>query len=87
MPCHPFHDPKTGARGFVCTRSRRRRCVGCGQLVSDYRLCDARLKSKPGKTCDAAVCARCTTVPAPEKDLCPEHAAAWRARQSEQGAA
>lgn len=72
-----------GVVGIVCGPApRRRRCVGCGHLVPDYRLCDARLKSKPGKTCDAAICARCTHVPAPEKDLCPTHARAWQARQS-----
>ena len=80
MPCHPFRSADGKTTGFICTRTRRRRCVGCSQLVATYRLCDARLKSKPGKTCDAVVCTRCTFEPAAEKDLCPPHAAAWLKR-------
>jgi hypothetical protein len=44
-------------------------------------LCDWKMKATGSGTCDAPICASCTTSPAPEKDLCPTHAAAfarWR---------
>jgi hypothetical protein len=41
------------------------------------RLCDWKLLS--GKDCDRSLCEYCTTSPAPEKDLCPEHALAYKA--------
>lgn len=82
MPCERVRMPGGGV-AIVCSRApRRRRCVGCGELTADARLCDARLKSRPGKTCDAVVCPACTTSPAPDKDLCPDHARAWRALQA-----
>lgn len=81
MPCIPFE--KDGARGFICTSApRRQRCVGCGQLVAPraLRLCDWKTPQGKKPTCDAPVCGRCTYSPAPEKDLCPTHAAEWKAR-------
>jgi len=59
---------------------RRKRCVGCRQLIDNKRLrqCDARLKATSGKTCDAYVCVSCATNPKQGIDLCPGHAAAWR---------
>jgi hypothetical protein len=35
-----------------------------------------------GKTCDRLICVGCTHSPAPDKDLCPEHAAIWKARSA-----
>lgn len=69
------------ANGFVCGPApRRTRCVGCIKLTirARLRLCDARIKGSGGRTCDAPVCVDCTTQPAPDKDLCPHHAAQWR---------
>ena len=39
------------------------------------RLCDWKLPN--GKTCDRTLCDEHTSQPAKNKDLCPEHAAAW----------
>lgn len=58
------------------------RCA-CGARAT--LLCDWKMPERLSGTCDAPICASCTTVPAPEKDLCPTHAAAfreWSARQN-----
>jgi hypothetical protein len=57
-------------------------CSVCGWISS--QLCDwivnrnLLVHGKP-KTCDRALCSSCTHSPQPEKDLCPEHAVAWKA--------
>lgn len=61
-----------GATAIVCSGHRARRCK-CGR--SAPLLCDWKV---PGGTCDKPICTACATSPAPDKDLCPEHAAAWR---------
>jgi len=71
MPCTPFTTPE-GGRGIICSRTQR---CKCGRRST--KLCDWKV---PGGTCDAPLCERCTTVPAPEKDLCPKHAAEWAKR-------
>jgi len=69
MPCTRIGN------AIVCGPAPRpRKCVGCGQSTKANRL---RLC---GKTCDKPVCVGCTTMPAPAKDLCPNHAAQWKAR-------
>ncbi len=80
MACRHISIPLadgTVARAIVCGPApRRKRCVGCGGPAA--RECDWKLTGeKAGKTCDRAICARCATSPAPEKDLCPAHAALW----------
>lgn len=80
MPCTPFTLPD-GSRGLACSSSRRPRCA-CGQRST--RLCDWKVE---GGTCDRPLCSRCTLAPAPDKDLCPQHAAEWKtlvAHQAEQ---
>ena len=62
-----------GTRAIVCGTRRRQRCA-CGQRAT--LLCDWKMPGK-NRTCDAPLCADCTTSPAPEKDLCAEHARAW----------
>jgi len=52
------------------------RCLNCGSPAD--LLCDWKVHDRKSGTCDAPICSRCTTSPAPEKDLCPEHAAAWQ---------
>lgn len=52
------------------------RCLNCGRPAD--LLCDWKVPERKSGTCDAPICSRCTTSPAPEKDLCPEHAAAWQ---------
>lgn len=83
MPCfgHRFAD---GSSAIICTpRQRRKKCVGCGQPAN--LLCDWKVKvspKHPAGTCDKPICSKCTFSPAPDKDLCPEHRAAfdqWKA--------
>lgn len=77
MPCTPFTLPG-GGRGIACTsRGRQKRCA-CGQPGT--QLCDWKVPGKRSGTCDRPVCLTCTHVPAPDKDLCPPHAAEWKAR-------
>jgi hypothetical protein len=67
-----------GGTAIVCSSSRRQRCK-CGRPAT--LLCDWKVKTKKSGTCDAPICAICTTSPAPDKDLCPTHAAEfekWR---------
>lgn len=90
MPCERVRIGDSVA--IVCSRGRRKAspaCVKCGCIAT--RECDWKVlklrgargavltKPKPG-TCDAPLCDRCTHQPAPDKDLCPEHAAKWAAR-------
>ena len=73
-------DLGNGQRGIVCGRSRRRRCK-CGRVAD--RQCDWRVPERSSGTCDAFICSRCSTSPAPEKDICPAHRPAleaWQAR-------
>jgi hypothetical protein len=85
MPCESVRLPG-GGRAIVCSRVRLRVCAGCGRKTAD-RLCDWKVATKQSGTCDAAICARCSHQPAPEKDLCPTHAAEWRARLAARGTA
>lgn len=39
--------------------------------------CDWKVPARKSGTCDAAICDRCTTKPAPGKDLCRKHAIEW----------
>lgn len=77
----PFHsiDTGNGGRAIVCTgRQRRKRCANCGQPAD--LLCDWKVKGKRSGTCDAPICATCTSKPAEGKDLCPRHAEQWAER-------
>jgi hypothetical protein len=82
VTCTPVTLPN-GAKAIVCgPRQKQKRCVKCGGRAN--LLCDWKTPTpkKPGKTCDKPICAGCTTSPAPDKDLCPEHGLAfadWRA--------
>lgn len=73
MACERVTMPG-GATAIVCGRRRRKRCV-CGRPAT--LLCDWKVL---GGTCDTDLCSRCTTSPAPDKDLCPTHAKALAAR-------
>jgi hypothetical protein len=81
MPCERVRIGDTVA--IVCSRSRPRVCVGCGRKAAD-RLCDWKVERDgldgAWLTCDKPICGRCTYEPATDKDLCPDHAAAWKAR-------
>lgn len=67
-----------GGHAIVCSRGPRERCA-CGRPAT--LLCDWKVPANRSGTCDAPICASCTTSPAPEKDLCARHAAEWRAWQ------
>lgn len=81
MTCQrvPLSD---GTAAIVCS-GRLKRC-GCNRPAR--LLCDWKVPSRRSGTCDRPLCARCTHAPAPGKDLCPEHARAWAARQAKETA-
>ena len=81
MPCRHIALPN-GASAIVCgSRLHHRQCSGCGKPAD--LLCDWKVKSRRSGTCDKPICAACTYSPAPEKDLCPRHAAEWQARSAQ----
>ena len=76
MPCTPFRT-ENGATGFACGPRQRCKC----ELRRPMKyLCDWKVGD--GKTCDRPLCDRCTSKPAPDKDLCPAHQAEWAARRA-----
>lgn len=62
-----------GTRAIVCGL-RVKKCK-CGRRAD--RECDWKVPGKKSGTCDKPVCSACSVSPAPEKDLCPTHAAMW----------
>ena len=74
MTCEHVQLPGGGS-AIVCTSGRRLKCVGCGKPAR--LLCDWKTPGVRNGTCDAPVCERCSTKPAPDKDLCPAHAEAY----------
>jgi hypothetical protein len=70
-----------GGTAIVCSSRRRKRCA-CGRPAT--LLCDWKV---PGGTCDTDLCARCTTSPAPDKDLCSTHAKALAAHNAARASA
>lgn len=80
MPCERVNLPG-GAVAIVCSSGRSKRCK-CGRRAT--LACDWKVEGKKSGTCDAPICDRCTTSPAPDKDLCPPHAQAfeeWKAQK------
>lgn len=73
MTCEHVTLPD-GTRAIVCSSGRRKLCK-CGRAAT--LLCDWKVPAKKSGTCDAPICDRCTTSPAPDKDLCREHAKAY----------
>ena len=73
-----------GTGMFVCGTKPRPKCVSCGHRAD--LECDWKVPGRKTGTCDKPICARCTTSPAPDKDLCPEHAQAWTKWQQERRA-
>ncbi len=79
MTCTPVRLPR-GGTAIICTATRRCKCGRRATL-----LCDWKVPTKKSGTCDAAICTRCTTSPARDKDLCPKHAAefkTWKAQRA-----
>lgn len=84
MTCHLVQMP-AGGSAIVCTTSRRRRCR-CGRPAG--LLCDWKVSSRKRGTCDAPICDRCAVSPAPDKDLCQDHAREferWKASRLRDG--
>lgn len=77
MTCHHV-QLENGARAIICTSERKKRCVQCGKPAD--LLCDWKVPSRRSGTCDKPICGNCTHSPAPDKDLCPDHAAEWKGR-------
>lgn len=70
MTCVSTHDA-AGNVVIVCSRgTREKKCLVCGRIA--VRQCDGPGRGKR-KSCDAPLCARCTTSPRAGVDLCPEH--------------
>lgn len=76
MVCNRVKLPD-GGFAIVCGPRQRPKSCACGSGRPADRLCDWKVD---GGTCDAPICEACTSSPAPDKDLCPAHAAAWKAR-------
>lgn len=82
MGCCSVVKMPGGGVAIVCSRGRRHKRCACGRTAN--RLCDWKVKGKRSGTCDEPLCERCTHSPASEKDLCPTHADAWKARCDKQ---
>lgn len=84
MPCTHVSLPG-GGHAIVCGPKPRFKPCRCGNKPTV--LCDWKVPERPTRTCDAPLCPTCTYVPAPDKDLCPTHAAEWKARLDAQAQA
>ena len=78
MTCENVSLPG-GGRAIVCGRFGPREKCRCGRTAT--LLCDWKMpnpeehrRARGSTTCDKPLCERCTTSPAPDKDLCPAHA-------------
>lgn len=72
MPCE-YVDLGGGQHALVKLAKRRpRHCVGCRQLLREWKLCDFPLGA--GKTCDKVLCRACATHQRTGRDFCPGHA-------------
>jgi hypothetical protein len=72
MPCHVVSLPG-GGHAIVRTSGqfRRRKCSVCERMTERGWLCDGSIGQ--GKTCDAFLCADCTTRGPNDTDYCPLH--------------
>lgn len=75
MPCDLVTIPD-GGRAIVCSSGRAKSC-DCGARAR--YLCDWKTPDRRSGTCDAPICAAHAASPAPEKHLCPDHAASYAA--------
>lgn len=73
-----------GGTAIVCSSAKRPRCE-CGRAAP--LLCDWKVSDRKSGTCDAPICDRCATSPAPEKDLCPRHTREFEAWKQERASA
>ena len=85
MACHHV-DFGNGSGAIVCDRTKPKQCA-CGRRAT--RLCDWKVDTRRSGTCDKPLCANCAFEPAPEKDLCSDHAVAfadWKAQRERKAA-
>jgi hypothetical protein len=69
-----------GVTAIVCGSPRKpKKCSECGKAPGT-RLCDWKMGG--GKTCDKPLCDVCAFPPAHKKDLCAEHALAFKQWQA-----
>lgn len=76
--------PLAGGGVAIVCGSRGKKCRTCKRRAT--LECDWKVPERKSGTCDEPICTRCAISPAPGKDLCPTHAAAyrsWLARQKE----
>jgi hypothetical protein len=78
VPCERVQLPG-GGWAIVCGPKRRAKPCPCGSGLRATQLCDWKTPDGPEPTCSAPTCKACTHVPAPGKDLCPDHRRAWDA--------
>lgn len=69
MPCQPFTLPG-GARGFVCTRGRRKPEPPCACGAPGRYLCDFQVGRR---TCDRPMCGQHAYQVGPDRHLCDDH--------------
>ena len=82
MSCRTVDLP--GGNGTVIVRRRGRKPASCSYCSRpSSRLCDFPVKGKRGGTCDVAMCERCSTRIAGERDLCRDHASLWNTPRQE----
>lgn len=74
MTCQHIKMPGGGSAIICGKRGRQKRCA-CNRSAT--LMCDWKAPKRKSGTCDEPLCDRCTTSPAPDKDLCPEHAKAY----------
>lgn len=75
MTCE-FVPMPGGGTAIVCGPRRKHDKCGCGRRAT--LLCDWKMETVHSSgTCSKPICTRCTTSPAPDKDLCPAHAAEY----------
>ena len=83
MPCEKY---RTGGGGTIilCKGRGAKRQPSCRCGYTATRACDWKLGREKFDgailTCDKPLCPQCTYEPAEGKDLCPTHAAEWKAR-------
>lgn len=81
MTCTPV-KLSGGGTAIVCGPHQKRKRCACGRPAD--LLCDWKVPGRKSGTCDAPICDQCTTSPALDKDLCPDHAREleeWKAKR------
>lgn len=74
-PSHgtPIRDASGKVVGIACSRGPAFKPCSVCKSSPGTKLCDAP-GSKPGRTCDAPLCARCSRhIPGADLDFCPKH--------------